>query len=122
MDECRDPLRMLGIGEAFEKTIGGVEGGEGHLRPVNDRRKTLVMAFTGFAEEHGLDAAAGEQRFFDEACAFDADESVFRGKTTAERHTELLEPAIIAAADDRRSTGRSSVASGFSGCGHHRGG
>jgi hypothetical protein len=71
MDECRDALRVLGIGEPFEKTVRGVQGGKGHLRPVNDGRETLMMAFAGFAEEHSLDAAAGAQRFLDEASAFD---------------------------------------------------
>src|SRR6266850_3747135 len=110
---------MLGIGETFEKTIGGVERGKGHLRPVNDRRETLMMAFAGFAEEHSLDAAAGEQDFFDEPGAFDADESIFRRESAAERHAEFFEPAIVAAGDERRLTSGARVASGFSRRGHH---
>src|SRR6266446_1163200 len=85
MDECRDALRVLGVGETFEKTVRGVERGKGHLRPVNDRRETLVMAFAGFAEEHGLDGATRKQRFFDEPGSFDADESIFRGEAAAEQ-------------------------------------
>src|SRR6266850_5239379 len=113
---------MLGIGETFEKTIGGVERGKGHLRPVNDRRETLMMAFAGFAEEHGLDGATRKQRFFDEPGAFDADESIFRGEAAPERHAELFEPAIIAAGKERGLIARAGVACGFSGRGHYRGG
>src|SRR5882672_10451264 len=110
---------MLGIGETFEKTIGRVERGKGHLRPVNDRRETLVMAFAGFAEEHGLDGATRKQRFFDEAGSFDADESIFRGEAAAERHAELFEPAIVAAADERGLIARAGATSGFSRRCHH---
>src|SRR5882724_123216 len=113
---------MLGIGETFEKTIGGIERGKGHLRTVNDGSEALVMAFAGFAEEHGLDAAAGAQRFFNEPGALDPNESIFRGEAAAESHAKLLEPAIVAACEERRLTNRASVASGFSGRGHHRGG
>ena len=81
-----------------------------------------MMAFAGFAEEHGLDGATRKQRFFDEAGSFDADESIFRGEAAAERHAELFEPAIVAAADERRLTCRPGVTCGFSGRGHHRGG
>ena len=113
---------MLGIGETLEETVRGVERRKGHLRPVNDGRETLMMAFAGFAEEHGLDAAARTQRFFDESGTFDADESIFRGEAAAESHAELLEPAIVAAGEERGLTDGSGAASGFSGRGHHCGG
>jgi hypothetical protein len=38
-----------------------------------------VVAFAGFAEEHGLHAAPGTERFLDEPNAFDTDEAIFRG-------------------------------------------
>ncbi len=80
------------------------------------------MALAGFAEEHGLDAAAGTQRFFDEPDAFNADESVLCGQAAAESQAELFEPAIVAAGEERGVTRGPSVASGFSWRCHHRGG
>src|SRR2546426_597277 len=77
MDECRNTLWVLGIGETLEKTVRGIERGKGYLRPVDDGRETGVMTPAGFAEEHRVDAAAGTQCFFHEARSFDADESIF---------------------------------------------
>jgi hypothetical protein len=88
---------MLGVGKALEEAVGGAKDGKSHFGPVDERGETFVMAFAGFAEEHGLNAAGGTQRFLDEADALDADEAVFRGQAAAQCHTELLEPAIIAA-------------------------
>jgi hypothetical protein len=79
------------------------------------------MTFAGFAKEHGLDAAARPQRFFDEPRAFDADKSIRSREPAAKSHAELLEPAIVAAGEERGITSRASAASGFSGCGHHCG-
>ena len=62
------------------------------------------MTFAGFAEEHGLNAARGAQRFFDEPDAFDTDEPIFRGQSTTESHAKLLEPAIVAAGEECRLT------------------
>jgi len=57
------------------------------------------MAFAGFAEEDGLDAAGGPESF-STAGAFDADGTVFGGKAAAEGHAELLEPAVFAAGEE----------------------
>jgi len=97
---------VLGIGETLEETVRGVERGKGHLRPVNHGRETLMMAFAGFTEEHGLDAAAGVQGFFHEPGALDADESVFRWEAAAESHAKLFEPAVVPAGEERRISGR----------------
>ena len=79
-----------------------------------------MMAVAGFAEEHCLDAAAGAKRFFDEADAFDADGAGFCWQAAPERHSELFEPAVVAAGQDSGSgCGRAgSVACGFAGGGH----
>ncbi len=122
MDERRNALGVLSIGKALEETVRGVERGKGHLRPVNDGGETLVMAFAGLAEEHSLDAAAGTQRFFDEPCAFDAHESIFRGEAASECHAKLFEPAIVAAGEERGLIARAGVARSFAGRSHHRGG
>jgi hypothetical protein len=121
MDERGDALRVFGVGKALKESVGGSQHGKSHLGPVDEGRKTFVMAFAGFAEEHGMDVASGAQRFFDEPGAFDADESILRGEPTAKSHTELLEPAIITAGEHRGMTSSSRVTSGFSGCCHHRG-
>ena len=76
MNERRDALGMLGIGEAFKEAIGGAESGKSHLGPVDEGRESLVMAFSGFAEEYRPNRATGTQRFFDEAHAFHANESI----------------------------------------------
>ena len=80
-----------------------------------------MMAFAGFAKEHSLDAAAGTQSLFNKPRTFNADESVFRGEAAAQSHAELLEPAIIAASEQRGIPSGASVTSGFSWRGHHRG-
>jgi hypothetical protein len=122
MNEGGDSLRVLGIGEAFKEAVGGAENGKSHFGPVDEGGEAFVMTFAGFAEEHGLDAAAGAQGFFDEAGTFDADESAFGWQSAAQSHAEFLEPAIVAAGEQRGLTRGASVASGFSGRGHHRGG
>ena len=77
------------------------------------------MALAGFAEKHGLDGAAGTQRFFDEARAFDANEAVFRGQTAAQRHAKFLEPTIVAAGEYLGIACRLGVvARGFARCSH----
>jgi hypothetical protein len=69
-----------------------------------------------------LDAATGTHSFFDEPDTFNANEAVFRGQAAAESHAELLEPAIVAAGEERGLTCGASVTSGFAGRSHHRGG
>ena len=101
--------------------VGGAEDGKSHFRPIDDGGETFVMAFAGFAEEHGLNAAPGAQRFFNEPDAFDAYEATFRGQSAAESHAKLLEPAIVAAGEDRGLSSEPSVTSGFARRGHHRG-
>ena len=78
------------------------------------------MAVSGFAEEHRFDAAARAKRFFDEADAFDANRAGFCWQIAAERQTEFLEPAIVAAGKYSGSgcSRAGSVAGGFAGCGH----
>jgi hypothetical protein len=115
-------LRVLGVSEAFEEAVGGAEDGKSHFGAVDEGGEPLAMAFARFAEEHGLDATAGTQRFFDEADAFYADEAAFRGQTAAESHAELLEPAIVAAGEERRLTCSASIADRFAWRGHYRGG
>jgi len=122
MNQRGDTLRMLGIGEAFEEAVGGAKDGKSHFGAVDEGREAFVMALAGFAEKYGLNAAPGAQRFFDEPHAFDADEAVFRGQAAAESHTELLEPSIVAAGEERGLAARASVTSRFAGRGHHRGG
>ncbi len=73
--------------------------GNGNFGPINQRRETLVMALAGFAEQHGFDAAAGSQRFLDEANAFDADAARFRLQSAAQGQAKFFEPAIVAAGD-----------------------
>src|SRR6266478_6414724 len=115
MNQRGDPLRVLRVGEAFKEAVRGVKDGKSHFGAVDEGGETLVMAFTGFAEEHGLNAAAGTQRFFDEAHAFNANEAAFRGQAAAESHAELLEPAIVAACQERGRTFGASITSGFAG-------
>jgi hypothetical protein len=113
-----DALRMLGIGETFEEAVGGAERGEAEFGAIDQRGEALAVTLAGFAEEHGLDGAAGTQSLFDETDAFDADESVFSRQAAAESQTELLEPAIVAAGEDRGIVGGLGVASGFAGRSH----
>src|SRR6266852_2081701 len=122
MDQRGDALRMLGVGEALEEAVGGAQDGKSHFGAVDEGGESFMMALAGFAEEHGLNAASGTQCFFDEPDALDADEAAFRGKAAAESHAELLEPAIVAAAEERGRTFGSRVTSVFSWRSHYRGG
>jgi len=72
-----------------------------------------MMALSGFAEEHGLNAAAGAQPFCDDTDAFDSDEPALRSQAAAERHAELLKPAIIAAGKHSGFAGGTKIARGF---------
>jgi hypothetical protein len=112
-DKQRDALWVFGVGDSFKKAIRGAQNREGHFRFVDPRRKPLAMALTGFAEKHGLNAAAGTQRFFYEAHTLDADAPTFRCQSTAQRNAKLLQPAIFAAGQKRAVRG----SSGNAGCG-----
>src|SRR5712692_10155521 len=122
MNQRSDPLRMFGVREAFEEAVHGAEYGKSHFRPVDERREAFVMAFARLAEEHGLNAAPGAQRFFDEPDALDAHEAILRGQSAAQSHTEFLEPAIVATGEERRVIGAASVAGELSWRSHHPGG
>ena len=122
MNQRGDPLRMLGVGKAFEEAIRGAKDGKSHFGAVDEGGESFMMALAGFAEEHGLNAASGTQCFFDEPDALDADEAAFRGQAATQRHAELLEPVIVAAGEERGRTFGSRVTSGFSWRSHYRGG
>jgi hypothetical protein len=99
LDEGRDTLGMLSIRDAFEKVIGSAENWESEFLAIEVGSETGVMAFAGFRQEHGFDAAAGAECFFGEADAFDTDAAGFGGKSAAKSDAELFQPAIIAASD-----------------------
>jgi len=105
---------MLSVGDAFEEAVGGAKDGEADVRAADERGEAFAMAFAGFAEEDGFDAARGAESFFDEAGTFDTDGAVIGGKTAAESDAELLEPAIIAAGEEVGGGG------GIGGGGHGR--
>src|SRR6266704_6978018 len=65
MHQGGDTLRVFGVGEALEEAVGGVQNRKSHFGPVDEGGEAFVMAFAGFAEEHGLNAASRSQRFFD---------------------------------------------------------
>jgi hypothetical protein len=113
--ERGDTLRVLGVGKTFKETVGGAQDGEAQLGAIDEGCETFVMPLAGLAEEHGLDGTAGAQRFFDEANAFDPDEAPFRGQSAAEGHAKLLEPAIVAAREERRLSSGTSVTHGSAG-------
>jgi hypothetical protein len=122
MDQCGDPLRVFGIGKAFEQAVSGAKDRKCHFGPVNERSETFVVPFARFAEEHGVNAAAGTQRFFDKSDALDSHESVFRRQPAAQSHTKLLQPAIVAARKWRGLASGARASSGFSRRCHYRGG
>jgi len=115
LDESGDALGMFGVGDAFKEAIGGAEDGEAGVRTADERGEAFAVAFAGFAEEDGLNAAGGAESFFDEACAFDADRTVFGGKAAAESDAKLLEPAVVAAGKEVGGDG-----GGFGSRGHCR--
>src|SRR5438105_15270005 len=118
LHQSGNALRMLGVGNALKKTVGSAKGGEAHLRAIDQWRKAFVMALAGLAEEHGLDRAAGTQRFFDQANPFDSHKAAFRGQTAAERHAKFLEPSIVAAGEERGFARVANGAGGFARRGH----
>lgn len=113
--ERGDALWVLGVGKTFKEAVGGAQDGEAQFGTIDEGRETFVVPLAGLAEEHGLDGTAGAQRFFDEADAFDPDEAAFRGQAAAERHAKLLEPAIVAAGEERRLPSGTNVTHGSAG-------
>ena len=114
LDERGDALGMLGVGDAFEKAIGGQKHGEADIGAADEGGEALTVAFAGFAEKNGFDATCGAQGFFYEARAFYADVALFGGKTAAESDAKLFEPAVFAAGKEVGSGG------GFGRRGHWR--
>src|ERR1700687_4981176 len=113
---------MFGVGEALEEAVRGAEDGKSHFRPVDDGGETFVMAIAGFAEKHCLNVATEAQSFFDDPDTLDAYESVLRGQATAQSHAKLLEPAIVAAGEERRVVRGTGVTRRFARRCHPRGG
>jgi len=99
LDEGGDALGMFGVGDALEEAIGGAENGKADVGTADERGEALAVAFAGFAEEDGGDAAGGAESFFDEARAFDADRAIFCGQAAAESDAEVLKPAVVAAGE-----------------------
>ena len=118
LDESGDALGMLGVGDAFKEAIGGAEDGEAGVGAADERSEAFAVAFAGFAEEDGFDAAGGAEGFFDEAGSFDADGTGFGGKAAAKGHAELLEPAVFAASEEVGRVCRTRAAGGFGSSGH----
>src|SRR5260370_2360141 len=79
------------------------------------------MALTRFTEEDGLDAASRAQGLFDEADAFDADAAGFSGQAAAKGHAKGLEPAIVAAGENRGRARWASQTGVFAGSSHPKG-
>jgi len=77
-----------------------------------------VMALARFAEEDRLNAAAGAESFLDEPDPLNADATGFRGQAAAEGHAKGLQPAIVAAGQERKFAGRFRVTRSFA-CGGH---
>ena len=75
----------------------------------------FAVAFSGFAEEDGFDAAAGFEGLYDEAKTFDADAAGFGLQAAAKGDAELFKPAVVAASEK-------GVRRGFGGRGHWRAG
>src|SRR5215472_11568187 len=102
-DEGADALRVLGVGDACKKAIGGGEDRESDFGAGDERSEVGTVAFAGFAEQDCFDFAAGGEGFFDKAEAFDADRAGFGGEAAAEGHAKQFQPAIVAAHDRCRS-------------------
>src|SRR5712671_1150143 len=79
------------------------------------------MPLAAFAEQYRFNRTGGAQSFFDQAHAFDADETGLRRQSAFQREAKFLEPAIVAASDRGRRDGSSRGASGFARCSHHKG-
>jgi hypothetical protein len=102
LHESGDALGMLGVGKAFKKAIGGAEQRKSDFGPVDERGETPAVALAGFAEEDSFNMTAGTEGLFDEADAFDTDAAGLGGQAAPEGHAKGLEPAIVAAGENRR--------------------
>jgi hypothetical protein len=90
---------MLGVCDAFEESVGGVENGDCDFGAIEIGREAGVMTFAGFAEEYSADGTSGPKSFFDESRAFNAYGAGFCGEAAAEGHAEFLEPLVVARGD-----------------------
>ena len=84
LNEGGDALGMFGVGEAFEEAVGGVQNWESHFRATDEGSETVLVALAGFAEQNGADAAAGTERFFHQANAFDTHKAGFGGQAASQ--------------------------------------
>jgi hypothetical protein len=91
---------MLGVGDAFEETVCGVQNGKSNFGTIEVRSQACMMTTAGFREEHGFDTATGVEGFFGETNTFYADCSGFGGKSATEGNAKFFEPAIFARGDD----------------------
>ena len=78
LDQRGYELRMLGIGQTLEQSVGGAQNRKGNFRTGDILREAFAMTLAALAEKHRLDAAAGAQRLFGEPHAFDANRARFR--------------------------------------------
>src|SRR5437660_2648521 len=78
-----------------------------------------MMSLTRFAKEHGLNPAAGTQRFFHQTHTLDADKAIFRWQAAAESYAEFFQPAIVPAGQQRGFTCSACISGGFSCCSHY---
>src|SRR5579862_399737 len=101
-NQSGDALRVFGVGDAFEKAVGGLQDWNGNFGAIEVGGETRAVALTGFAEEDGANGTGGAQRLFDEARTLDTDGAGFGGQAAAQGHAEFLEPAIVTAGEDIR--------------------
>jgi hypothetical protein len=106
-------LRVFGISDTFEEAVGGLQNGENDFGSIDEGSEAFAMTFAGLAEEDGADGASGAKSFLDKAKAFNADGAGFGGKTAAESHAKFLEPAIVAAGEERGGVGSTRGAGRF---------
>src|SRR5258708_19980161 len=104
---------MLGVSHAFEEAIGGAQDRNSDFGTIDQRSEAFVMALAGFAEQHGFDGAGGAESLFNQAHAFDADETGFGRQSTAQPEAKFLQPAIVPAVDRGRSAGGPRAAGAF---------
>jgi len=74
----------------------------------------FAVAFAGFAEEHGFDAAAGFEGFLYQAEAFDPYAAGVGLEAASKGDAKLFEPAVVPA-------GEEGIGRGLGGWGHFRG-
>src|SRR4029077_19891829 len=92
-------LRMFRVRNPLKQSIRRFQNWEGHLPSPNQRRQSLAMPLSTFAEQHRLHATPARQRFLYQTHTFHSHVPFLCRQSAAQRHPKLFQPPVVPATD-----------------------